>query len=345
MPLYMTANITNDVTVARKGRGPIVIAGTAGISSARIPPTLFFNPKASKSPSKLPPIAFNDLKITAGPDVRVQSSNVDVGGAGSLTLNGTLAHPELAGAFHATGGTIDFYHTFTVQRASVTLAPGGSGINPYVNAVATTYIPDPATAIRMHVTGPVSDMNLALASDPQYDREQILGLLIGVNRIGAVRGVSSGQTASGGFSMGGAAENLARAQVNTAFTRQLLEPLSASLGSALGFTDLHITNDLQTGLGLGAAKAFGKDLTATFNENFGQPKTSAVALEAHPSIATGIRMRMYSTSGPSVVGIVQAQQQPSVVGLDALNLNPMTAIAAASGTNGFDLNWVHKFPP
>jgi hypothetical protein len=56
-------------------------------------------------------------------------------------------------------------------------------------------------------------------------------------------------------------------------------------------------------------------------------------------------MRMYSTSGPSLVGIAGAQQQPSVVGLDALNLNPMTAVAAVSGTNGVDFSWVHKFPP
>ena len=145
--------------------------------------------------------------------------------------------------------------------------------------------------------------------------------------------------------MGGAAANLARAQVNTVFTRQLLQPLSASLGSSLGFTDLQITNDLQTGLGLNAAKAFGKNLTATFNETFGNPKTQAVGLEAHPSIAPGIRMRMYSTSGPSLVGIAGAHQQPAVAGLDALNLNPMTAIAAGSGTNGVDFSWVHKFPP
>lgn len=345
VPLGFQGNIDSDISVARSDGKPIQIAGNVGVSSARVSPTIFFNPNsAKKPPPKLPAVAFNDFKVKAGPDVRIQSSNVDVGGAGDLTVSGTLAHPVLVGAFNATGGTIDFYHTFTVQRASVRLEPGGSGINPYVNAVATTYIPDPATAIRMHVTGPVSDMNLGLESDPNYDREQILGLLIGVNRVGAVRGVSSGQTASGGFSMGGAAANLARSQVNTAFTRQLLEPLSASLGSSLGFTDLQITNDLQTGLGLNAAKAFGKNLTATFNESFGNPKEQAVALEAHPSIATGIRMRVYSTSGPSLTGIAGAQQQPSVVGLDALNLNPMTAIAAGSGTNGMDLSWVHKFP-
>ncbi|MBV8154108.1 MAG: translocation/assembly module TamB domain-containing protein [Candidatus Eremiobacteraeota bacterium] len=345
MPAYFTGNVDGAIALSGSVGRPATLRGSVAISSARIPPTAFFNPHASKEPQHpLPPIAFDDFRVQAGRDVRVQSGAVDVGGRGAMTLAGTLANPKISGGFESTGGTIDFYHTFTLQRARVAFERG-SGIMPYVDAVASTYIPDPATAIRMHVTGQVPNMNLAFASDPDYDREQILGLLLGVNRIGAVRGVSSGNTASGGFSVGGTAQSLALGQVNTAFSRQLLEPLSAQLGAALGFSDLHITNDLQTGLGLGAAKAFGKNLTAAYDENFGQPKTQTVALEAHPSIATSLRMRVYSTSGPSLVGIGQAQSQPSVVGLDAMNLNPMTALAASSGTNGVDFSYVHRFPP
>lgn len=343
MPAYFTGNVDSAIAVSGTAQRPIAIGGDVAISSARIPPTLFLLSKAPKQPQRqLPPVAFNDFTVTAGNDVRVQSGAVDVGGRGAMTLSGTLDKPQLTGGFQATGGTVDFYHTFTLQHGSVTFENGG-GVMPYVNAVASTYIADPATAVSMHVTGQVPNLNLGLASDPAYDREQILGLLLGVNRFGAVRGVSSGNTASGGFSMGGAAQNLAYAQVNTAFTRQLLEPLSSQIGSALGFTDLQITNDLQTGLGLGAAKAFGKNVTATYNETFGQPKQQTVGLEAHPSIATALRMRVYSTSGPSLAGIAQAQQ-PSVQGLDPMNLNPMTAIAASSGTSGLDFSYVHKFP-
>jgi hypothetical protein len=344
MPAYFTGNVDSSVALTGAGDDPISVRGNVAISSARIPPTAFYNPKAPKAPQRqLPTVAFNDFKVDVGRDVRVQSGAVDVGATGSMTIGGTLAKPDLSGTFRATGGTIDFYHTFTVQRAVVEFERGG-GIMPYVNATASTYIPDPATAIEMHVTGQVPNMNLAFASDPSYDREQILGLLLGVNQLGAVRGVSSGNSASGGFSMGGAAENLAFSQVNTAFSRALLEPLSAQLGSSLGFTDLQITNDLQTGLGLNAVKAFGKNLSATYNENFGHPKTSAVALEARPSVATAYRMRIYTTTGPSLAGISQTQQQTSVIGLDAMNLNPATSLAATSGTNGVDFSYVHKFP-
>ncbi len=343
MPAYFQGNLDGTVSVARSGDGPIAVGGDVAVSSARIPLSAFYNPSASKGPPPhLPPVAFDRLHVTAGRDVRVQSGEVDVGGTGSMTLGGTLSAPTLAGAFDATGGSVNFYRTFTVNRGSISFAPS-SGLLPYVDAVASTYIADPATAIRLHITGPVSNMNLGLASDPSYNREQILGLLTGLNQIGAVRGVSSGNGASGGFSLPGAAQNLALGQANTVFTRQLLEPLSASVGGALGFNDLQITNVLQGGMGLSAAKAFGKNVTAGFNQTFGTPKVQSFALEAHPNIATALRMRLYSTSGASIVGITNAQQ-PDIADMNVLNLNPLTAIANPSGTGGLDFSFVNKFP-
>jgi translocation and assembly module TamB len=343
LPAYFQGNLNGSVSVARSSNGPIVLGGDVAIASARIPLSAFYNPNAAKGPPPhLPPIAFHQFRVSAGKDVRVQSGEVDVGGAGSMTLGGTLASPTLAGAFRATGGTVSFYRTFTVDRGTISFT-SGEGILPYVDAVASTYVADPATAVRLHVTGPVSQMNLDLASDPPYDRAQILGLLTGLNQIGAVRGVSSGNGASGGFSLPGAAQNVALGQVNTMFTRQLLEPLSSSLGGSLGFTDLQITSDLQGGLGLGAAKAFGKNMSVSANETFGTPKVQSVGLEAHPNIATALRMRLYSTSGPSLVGI-STSTQPQPVGTDVLNLNPMTAIAYPSGTNGFDFSYLDQFP-
>ena len=342
MPAYFQGNLNGAVSAARSEDGPIVVGGDVAVTSARIPLSAFYNPSASNGPPPhLPAVAFDRLRITAGRDVRVQSGEVDVGGTGSVTLGGTLSKPTLAGAFDATGGSVNFYRTFTVNRGSISFAPT-SGLVPYVDAFASTYIADPATAIRLHITGPVSNMDLGLASDPSYNREQILGLLTGLNQIGAVRGVASGNGASGGFSLPGAAQNLALGQANTVFTRQLLEPLSASVGGALGFNDLQITNDLQGGVGLSAAKAFGKNVTAAFNQSFGIPKVQSFALEAHPNIATALRMRLYSTSGASIVGITTSQQ-PDIADMNVLNLNPLTAIANPSGTNGFDFSFVNKF--
>ena len=209
---------------------------------------------------------------------------------------------------------------------------------PDVDAVATTYVSDPPTAIRLHATGPATDMNLALGSDPSYDRRQILGLLVGAQQFGAVQGVNG----SGGsaFSAGAAAQQVAFNEVNTAFTRTMLEPLSTSVASALGFTSVQITSNVQTGVGLNATKAFGKNVTATYSQTIGYPRVQAISLEAHPNPATGVRLNWYTASGPTLFGV----QQPQALGTDVLNLNRLTLLPPLTGTNGIDLNYVRRYP-
>ena len=342
MPAYFQGNLDAGVTLAKNaGESAATASGNVAVSSARVPLSAFYNPRAKAGAApELPPIAFHDFRFSAGRDVRVQSTEVDIAGTGAARLDGTLAAPVLTGAFRATGGTIDFYHTFALRRAEIAF-DRWSGLMPRVDAVATTFLHDPPTDIRLHVSGPADDLNLALASDPSYDREQILGLLVGAQSLGAVRGVASSGSASGGFSLPGAARNVALGNANTVFVRHLLEPLSTSLGSALGFSDLQITNDLQSGLGLGAVKAFGKDVDAIFGEAFGYPRTQAVTLEARPSIATTLQLRAYSSQGPTLLSL----QQPQPAGLDVLELNPMTAMPPSGGSNGVGFSFVRRLPP
>ena len=51
------------------------------------------------------------------------------------------------------------------------------------------------------MTGPATQLNVDLQSDPSYDKAQILGLLVGVQALGAVSGVAGTTT------QGGAAQN------------------------------------------------------------------------------------------------------------------------------------------
>ncbi|HKE37068.1 MAG TPA: hypothetical protein VKB39_06530, partial [Candidatus Baltobacteraceae bacterium] len=68
MPLLFQGNINSNVAVTRNAGGPITVGGNVGVSSARIPPTLFFNPNSSnKPPPKLPAVTFDNFKIAAGP--------------------------------------------------------------------------------------------------------------------------------------------------------------------------------------------------------------------------------------------------------------------------------------
>jgi hypothetical protein len=338
LPDYFTGVLNADVSLARASAANPVVNGNVLLSKARIPLNTFLNQKGGVNERPvLPNIAFNGLQVAAGPDVRVQSRNVDIGAAGNVALSGTLNAPALSGSFRSTGGSLSFYRNFNLESGAVSFDPT-SGVIPDVNAVATTFVANPPTAIRLNVTGPVTNMNLALASDPSYSRQQILGILVGAQQFGAVRGVRA--TNSQAFSATSAATNVALGELNTAFTRTMLEPLSSSLAQSLGFTEVQITTDIQTGVGVSAVKAFGKYVSAIFSQSFGYPKTQSIAFEAHPNEGTGLRVMAYTSTGPTVLSL----QQPQPIGIDVMNLNPLTAFTPVGGTNGIAFSYLRKFP-
>jgi autotransporter translocation and assembly factor TamB len=333
---YFRGDLNGTVALQRAPGAAPVLSGDATLSNARISLAAFLAGSRGGGGSALPNVAFQNVRLAAGHDVRIQSANVDVGTAGAVTLAGTLQSPTLAGSFRSTGGSLSFYRSFNLENAAVRFSPS-SGLIPDVNAVATTFVTDPATAIRLHVTGPATNMHLALESQPEYSRQQILGILVGAQQFGAVQGVRS---TGGGVSASSAATNLALGQADTYFTRSFLEPLSGSTASALGLSSVQLTAGVQSGVGVSAVKAFGKTVSAIFNETFGYPKTQSIALEAHPSVATGLRLTAYTSQGPTLFSL----QQPQPVGYSVLNLNPMTSFTPASGANGVSFAFQKKFP-
>jgi hypothetical protein len=337
LPAYFQGNFNGAIAMVRTPGSPPAMSGNLEISQARLPLAAFLAlNRGGGSKLQLPNVTFNGVQLGVGPNVRIQSANVDIGTTGAVRLGGTLNAPTLAGGFHSTGGSLSFYRTFYVQRGDVHFDPS-SGLIPDINAVATTFVPDPATAIRLHATGPATDMNLALASDPPYSREQILGLLVGAQQFGAVHGVAS--TGTGGFSTSAAARSLAYGQLNTAFTRNMLEPLSTELGSALGFTEVQITSDLQTGVGVNAVKALGKYVNAIYQQTFGYPEQQSVALETRPNDATSYRVMAYSAQGPTLFSL----QQPQPLGAGVLNVNPATSYTPIGGSNGVSVLYLRRW--
>jgi autotransporter translocation and assembly factor TamB len=339
LPNYFTGNVNGSVSLAHTVAGPPQLSGDVTLSRARVPIDAFLSAKggAGSAPA-LPDVAFSNLRVSVGSDVRVQSKNVDIGATGELAISGTLRAPSLAGAFDSTGGSLSFYRSFNLESGKVTFSPS-SGFIPDVDAVATTYVSNPPTAVRLTVRGPATGMNLTFSSDPSYSREQILGLLVGAQQFGAVRGVNS--TGDGSFSATGVASQVALGQLNTLFTRNLLQPLSSSVAGALGFTEVGITSDIQTGLGINAVKKLGKNVNAVYSQTFGYPRTQAITLEANPSVGTGYRLNWYTTVGPSL--FVLQGSQPAA-GMDVLNLNRLTQLPPPTGTNGINLQYLRKFP-
>ena len=338
MPNYFTGNVNGSVSLAHTVADAPQLSGDIALSRARVPIDAFLSAKGGdNSKPALPDVEFSNLRVSVGNDVRVQSKNVDIGATGDLAINGTLAAPSLSGEFNSTGGSLNFYRSFNLQSGKVTFSPS-SGFIPDIDAVATTYVSNPPTAVSLKVKGPATNMNLTLASDPSYSREQILGLLVGAQQFGAVRGVNS--TGGTGFSATGVAQQVALGQLNTLFARNLLQPLSSSVAGALGFTEVAITTDIQTGLGINAVKKLGKNVNAVYSQTFGYPRTQAVTFEAHPSVGTGYRLNWYTTVGPTLFVLQGSQSAAS----DALNLNRMTQLPPPTGTNGINLQYLRKFP-
>ena len=304
MPDYFQGILDADVSLTRTASANPAATGTVTVSNARIPLDAFLKQQTGGQGPGLPNLAFSNVRIAAGPNVRVQSKNVDIGTRGDITLTGSLSAPKLAGGFRSTGGSLNFYRNFNLESGLVQFDPD-SGLIPDVDAVATTFVSDPATTIRLHVTGPVTNMNLALASEPSYSRQQILGILVGAQQFGAVRGVRS---SGGSFSATSVATNVALGQLNTVFTRTMLEPLNASLAGTLGFSEVRITTDIQTGVGVSAVKAFGKYVNAIFAQTFGYPRTQSITLEAHPNPAAGLRLTAFTAQGPTLLALQQPRR-------------------------------------
>ncbi len=216
-PQYFRGTFDADIHAYRTAGSIPTIAGNVTVPSARVPLTAFWNPHAPKKPKSAPMNLAFDLIARAGRDVRVQSPNVDVGAQGAVTITGTMAKPALKGRIASTGGTVDFFRNFTIRRANVSFDPS-NGIWPNINAVADTQVTNPDTYIQLQVTGLAPDqMQLNLQSDPSYNKTQILALLAGLQNFGAVPGLAtSGGSGTGGFTLGGAVQNLAMGQAQHA---------------------------------------------------------------------------------------------------------------------------------
>lgn len=334
MPQYVKGQFDGNLTLARAPKSAPQLSGNVTLSGARISLDALYNPKPARvTMPTLPDAGFN-LQMTAGGDVRVVSSNVDVGAQGSVHVGGSLRAPALAGAFESTGGTVDFLRNFRIERARVAFDPTDGAI-PTVNATATTYVSDPSTNVRIHVTGPATDLNVAFNSDPPYDREQILGLLVNAQSVGAVRGVAA--TGGGSLAPSSVVGELAGDRLNTVFTRNLLEPLSVALGGGLGLQNLQIANDVTGGLGINAVKAFGKYVNVVFDESFNEVRRTSWSLQAHPTVGTRLDLTAYTLQNQNAFALSLPPAQYSLDG--AAVTTPMN-----SGTNGVDFTFRRTFP-
>ncbi len=320
---------------ANKPQGDIpTLGGTLAFTKARLPLAALLPHGPSKEETRVPPtVAFN-LNVQIGNDVRVQGPGVDIGARGAIAIGGNLGHPELNGRITSTDGTLSFYRTFVLRQGAVAFHPA-DGLIPDVDATATTTITNPDTSILLHVTGPATNLNLDLASSPSYDKEQILGLLVGAQNFGAVPGVETTQGANNGISAG----SIAGGFLGTEFTQNLLQPIGSSLGQALGFEDLALGYNFGTGVSAGARKQIGKNLYATFNQTFGGDERQTLGLnyDLPHNASAALTFFNAGNQGPSLLTTQQlfAPVDPTNYTLQALQPPP--------GLAGVVLTYQRKF--
>jgi len=306
------------------------------------------------------------LDLSAQRNVRVRSANVDIGARGDLHVGGTRSDPVLTGVFDSTGGTIAYFNTvFRLLDGTVSFRPD-LGVIPNLDASAITHVanPDPNTVrnatgsadVTLEMHGPVTNPTIALSSDPSYDRQQILGLLLSAPLLGATnlfgdtRGTatlygSSTQVAPATNIVG--TRNASPGEVtvaqeafgvaNAQFTRTLLAPIETSVADAIGLTNINVNVDYTGNVGLTARKILGKQVNAIYGTSFGYPYRQTFGFEIKPNNSTAAQVTVFETLG--------AYGADSLTPTSYLGTSTSRIQAAepSGGTAGFSISLQHLF--
>jgi autotransporter translocation and assembly factor TamB len=365
LPEYGHGVLDASVNLSHLPHTTPTLAGEATLSEAVVPFSALYKPSAADTTSPLTAsvgpaapavrdLAF-DMQLRAANNVRVRSGNLDLGARGAVALSGTLAAPRLKGRFDSTGGTITYFNTaFRLVDGFVTFAPS-DGIIPALNARATTHVinPDPAARdygggadITMNVSGLVTSPTITFDSVPQYDQQQILGLLLRAPTIGANLFSTTGRlqtpldpTQQQTVAKGATSADVMVAQqafevLNAQFVRNLLSPIETAFGNAIGLSSLNVTLGYGGEVGVIARRGIGKYISAVYGSGFFYPYRQTLGIEYHRSVATVAQLTFFQTLATSDYLV----QSASLAGTDVRgNLLP------ATGSKGYSFSLQHLF--
>ncbi len=333
-PPFFRGRVNGGIDITRTANAPLGLGGNVAFSSTRIPLSAVFNPKAPQTQgAPALPLAL-DLNVAVGRDVRVQGGPVDIGATGDLHVGGTLAGPQLAGDLSTVGGgTFNFYRNFRVTDGSTVSFDPSDGVIPTVDINATTTVPNPPTDVALHITGPATQLNIALASDPSYSREQILGLLVGAQALGAVSGVQ--QTAQTGDQQN-PFQAAAQGELGTLLTQNIFEPFSSQIGGALGLSDFAFNYLPGSGVNIGATRKLFANVNVVFADSFNYPPRQSVGLRfSDKQNTTAAQLTFFTQPGANKFGI-----QPTAFGTTNLSV---AAAEPASGDQGVSFSLQRRF--
>ncbi len=337
LPAYGSGTLDADLALTKTPTAQALLSGSVTLNNATLPFSAFVQAATQSSnagPLPLPPIAF-DLNAGAGKNVRVRGSGygagLDIGVAGKVHLQGTLASPQLAGTIASTGGTLTYFdRAFRVREGSVAFDPA-DGVLPTIHAVATTSVvnPDPDRArnpygsadITIKVDGPIAALKIDFTTNPPgYSRDQVIAMIAplggfingiafngqspyqvqspgGITPYGTLSPLPAGayQTRSSSITAGQEAFNILNAQ----FTAGLLSPVENALGQGLGLSSVNLTLGYYGNVGFTATRVLGKTVSAIYATTFGLPAIQSFGIKFEPSAYTSAIMSFYYQTSPT----------------------------------------------
>lgn len=372
LPAYGAGQVDGTLALARAPASRPRLTGSLALSDATIPFAALLVSSGGDGGLEAEPAAAAavrpndvalDLTVSAERNVRVRSSNVDIGGRGDLHVGGTAGAPQLDGGFDSAGGTLTYFNTvFRLVDGRVSFRPD-LGLVPTLDARAVTHVidPDPNTVrnvagaadVTLGLSGPVTKLSIALSSDPPYDRQQILGLLLGAPALGASNlfgGASGAPTPYGSTTLAGAPAGTLSARgngqfsvaqeafgiANAQFTRTLLAPIETSFAQAVGLSNFNVNVDYTGNVGVSARKVLGKKLNAVYGTSFGYPYRQTFGFEIKPNADTAAQVTVFQTLGAT--GLTSLA--PVAFGANNLRLQ---AAQPSSGSVGFSLSLQRLF--
>ncbi|MGH9840689.1 MAG: translocation/assembly module TamB domain-containing protein, partial [Blastocatellia bacterium] len=124
-------------------------------------------------PAGVPPINLN-VRVEARDSIIIRNKQINTVGTGSLELLGKLSDPDVNGRITLDGGTLRFRgQRYEISNGSLDLPLGSA--TPILNLLAEGEYSGYRVSIGL--IGPIDDLDMALRSEPQLTRGEILSLI------------------------------------------------------------------------------------------------------------------------------------------------------------------------
>jgi autotransporter translocation and assembly factor TamB len=224
-------------------------------------------PQAAPALFALPAI---DLGLTTtAQNLRVRGGAIDLTGAGTLAIGGSIGAPTLQGALEAKRGQVAYFDTvFRLQRGVVTFSPD-EGLLPTLDVRAVTNAA--GEQIVVVVSGRLDNLNTDLSSTPPQSREQIIAMLL---HGGAIESTINNTSVAQSQLM-----SVAQDYFTAELQRSVLFPFESTLAESLNLQDVAFIFDENGNLNVEVRKLVTPTVSALYRSSvYASPPSQAYGI-------------------------------------------------------------------